>query len=531
MSVLPIVERELRVAARRRGAYLTRVTAAGLAVGWGALQWWLESDWSAPAGQGRDIFETLVFLGFGLCLLAGPALTADSLSGEKRAGTLGLLYLTNLCSLDVVLGKLAAASVTALGSLLAIVPVLAVCVLLGGVSGAEIARAALVLANALWFSLAAGMVVSAVCREYRSALALTVFVLFLAVMAPLGLEGGQPNAGAGAGSLVGLFSPVGAFRRMEPADYNRAPEWFWGALAGTHALGWAGLAGAAWLAGRAWRETFAGWLPGRWLERGRRGWGDKSEERWRARARQLDRNPLLWLGARHRWKRRVLWAAVAGALAVWVGFRLSTPGLIWSPGTILLVAFFFQLTLKWLAASEAAYRFAEDRRSGALELLLTTGLSESDIVRGHGLALRRLFTAPVVAVGIVEVMLLTTSGGAGPGRDEWVLAGVTLAVFVWDLPVLALTSMWYSLAGRRPHLAWLRALGRVLVAPWLVFLATLFMVGVWNWTVVAGLWWVVCAASNLLAARAARSGLRTRFREAAAGLWPPTPRPQELALV
>jgi len=40
---------------------------------------------------------------------AACALTADTLSGESREGTLGLLFLTDLRSWDVTLGKLASA--------------------------------------------------------------------------------------------------------------------------------------------------------------------------------------------------------------------------------------------------------------------------------------------------------------------------------------------------------------------------------------------------------------------------------------
>ena len=44
------------------------------------------------------------------CLLSGVWFTADCLSEEKREGTLGLLFLTDLKGYDVVLGKLVATS-------------------------------------------------------------------------------------------------------------------------------------------------------------------------------------------------------------------------------------------------------------------------------------------------------------------------------------------------------------------------------------------------------------------------------------
>jgi ABC-type transport system involved in cytochrome c biogenesis permease component len=100
MTVLPIVERELRVAARRSSTY-----------------------WSG-----------LMFL---YCLGHGRRSTADCLSEEKREGTLGLLFLTDLKGADIVLGKLAATSMRGFYGFLAVFPVLAIPLLLGGITWAR----------------------------------------------------------------------------------------------------------------------------------------------------------------------------------------------------------------------------------------------------------------------------------------------------------------------------------------------------------------------------------------------------------
>src|SRR5215469_11630653 len=106
------------------------------------------------------MFSVLTFYAFGLCLLAGVFFTAHSLTEEKREGTLGLLFLTDLKGYDVVLGKFAAVSLNAFYALLALMPMTALPLLLGGVTGAEFWRMALALINALFFSLAAGICVS-----------------------------------------------------------------------------------------------------------------------------------------------------------------------------------------------------------------------------------------------------------------------------------------------------------------------------------------------------------------------------------
>ena len=98
-----------------------------------------------PAELAQRLFLAFGILALGFCLLAGIFLTADCLSEEKRDGTLGLLFLTDLRGYDVVLGKLIATSVHAVYGLLAIFPVLALPLLMGGVTGGEFWRVVLVL--------------------------------------------------------------------------------------------------------------------------------------------------------------------------------------------------------------------------------------------------------------------------------------------------------------------------------------------------------------------------------------------------
>src|SRR5213076_1085705 len=148
MTVLPIVGRELRVAARRPGTYWLRVTAAFVAIalfGWVLLN--LLRDQVPSAAHGRYLFRALFGFAFVYCLFIGARLTADCLSEEKRDGTLGLLFLTDLKGYDVVFGKLAATSVNSIYALVAVVPVISLPVQLGGVTAMELWQSSLVLVN------------------------------------------------------------------------------------------------------------------------------------------------------------------------------------------------------------------------------------------------------------------------------------------------------------------------------------------------------------------------------------------------
>src|SRR5213075_2891940 len=117
------------------------------------------------------LFYSLTLIVLGFSALAGPFLTADCLSEEKREGTLGLLFLTDLKGLDVVAGKLAATSLHVIYALLAIFPIMAIPLLMGGVSPGEFWRLLLVLLATLFWSLGIGMLSSALHREARQAMA------------------------------------------------------------------------------------------------------------------------------------------------------------------------------------------------------------------------------------------------------------------------------------------------------------------------------------------------------------------------
>src|SRR5437867_2727028 len=185
MTFLPIVARELRVAARRRGTYWTRLGAAlaALAIGGWVM---LIPDFRGPQRLGMALFVALSIISYVYSLLAGIFTTADCLSEEKREGTLGLLFLTDLKGYDIVLGKLAATSLNAFYGMLAIFPVMAIPLLAGGVTGTEFWRVVLVSVNNLLFSMAVGMFCSAVSKDERKAVALAFFiVLFFTAVMPL----------------------------------------------------------------------------------------------------------------------------------------------------------------------------------------------------------------------------------------------------------------------------------------------------------------------------------------------------------
>src|SRR5213075_1632581 len=183
MTFLPVVERELRVAARRRVTYWTRLLFATMCAGIVSLV--LIFAWVARGGTsgfGAGLFYSLTLIVLGFSALAGPFLTADCISEEKREGTLGLLFLTDLKGYDIVFGKMAATSLSAFYGMLAVFPVMAISLLAGGVAGGEFWRVSITAINNVFFSLSVGMFCSAISRDERKSMMAAFGLLLLFCM-------------------------------------------------------------------------------------------------------------------------------------------------------------------------------------------------------------------------------------------------------------------------------------------------------------------------------------------------------------
>ena len=397
---LPIVNRELRVAARKRSTFWLRIAAAltALVIGGGTMLLSLLEGTRAFA-MGSVLFSVLTWMCLVTGLSAGLFFTSDCLSEEKREGTLGLLFLTDLRGYDVVLGKLLATSLRCFYALLAVLPILAIALLMGGVSGAQFWKSALALVNALFFSLAAGMFVSALSRDSQKALTATLFLLLLLAL-------GGPIADA---IITARNHPHWSLSSPAYVLVTASGYWsyYWTALFVTQLLGWAMLGVASALAPHTWQEkkkagasSIKGWSYAWRYGRARR--------RLRLRQKLIGQQPVAWLVCRERWQALGLWTV---AILVAGGFVTTVIGYRESAVWILLNGFgsLFTLIVYLWAASQACRFPIEARRSGLLELLLATPLNERQIVAGQWRALLRMFGFPVVLLLAVQLSAATLS--------------------------------------------------------------------------------------------------------------------------
>jgi ABC-type Na+ efflux pump permease subunit len=539
MTLLPIVGRELRVASRRRSTYRMRLAAALVAMvvfGWMMLAF-LQG---VPSTQhGRLLFRTLFGFAFVYCLFLGAPLTADCLSREKRDGTLGLLFLTDLKGYDVVFGKLAATSVSSLYALLAILPVISLPVQLGGVTAAELWQAAVVLLNTIFFSLSAGVLVSTLSRNERKAMFASILVVLLLTGVPfvlaMVLEMRFPEVvdnhpemlwpvlalspGFGLANVVMADALPPALTPLAAVSFRVSALW-------VHLLGWSMLVLSSLILPRVWQARGSNSRLDRQRERVEQWAYGRAEGRRAHRTRLLNINPFLWRVSRERWKTSYVWLYLTAVGGTWLWGWFRYGDVMFDVKTLAPTVLLFQTFLKLWITTETCNRLAEDRRIGALELLLSTPLTTREILRGHWLALQRQFAAPLIIILACEFVLL---------RQQFSNAVVlsNLAMLVVDLVTLGWVGMWLGLTARSLNRALVSTVLLVLVLPWGIYEAMIAAGEIW-WRL-AGiaplelttqfkvyLWFTIGLLNNFLGGvRWARRHLLADFREAATQRYQP----------
>ena len=485
MTFLPIVQRELRVAAGRRSTFLVRwwTTLVALALSFVLLGF---MQVGRNASGGSSVFTTLSFYAFGLCLLAGVFLTADVLSEEKRQGTLGLLFLTDLKGYDIVLGKFMAQGLNAFYCLLAVLPALALPLLLGGTTAWEFWRTVLALLDMLLFSLAAGLLVSAKGREARKTMGTTFWLLLCCSVAlPLLAAAGSKVSPSPIWTSLQWLSPFSAFACATETRYLRHAQLFWGSLLVTTCCSFLFFALASLVIPRVWQEgTNRSLRLSTSVARSQRR-GDVGQ-RARLRSDLLSRNPVVWLASERFGTQWAAWFVVGLWAVVIFMLILLEPASVTTPLLGSYAAPPFGFCLKLVFGLQVGRLFAEYRRSGALELLLCTPLTSREIIRGQMLALVRNFWRPLAAfIGLLFAPLFIQVI-ASSFRGDWqemlvafsgaVMSGLYTLRFGIDLVALTYFGMGLALTLKQPHRAPALTVLFVLVLPSLLSMCLLDLV-------------------------------------------------------
>lgn len=531
MTFLPVVERELRVASRRPGTYWGRAAAALVAIVLGAHTFAL-SGGMPSVRVGGLLFGTFAWLAFFWCVFTGARHTAACISAERREGTLGLLFLTDLRGYDIVLGKLTASSIAAFQGLLAFLPVIAVPLLLGGVLPAQYVRVAAALVATVFYSLALGMFVSTWCTNDRRATTLTGLLLAAVTAGPWIAASAWATMQMGADPPACLLWLSPAYVHLLGV-HGSFPGSGWGnyglALGILIAEGIALLALTSSLLPRLCHERVVSARSAPWRAFWRRCCEGSPGERVRRRTQLLEVNPFLWLAARGRGGPASVWLFLAmtclAFVCVWV--FMTEIWLELDLARYFILSTFLHAALRCWIAFAATRQLAEDRRTGGLELLLSTPLDVPRILEGQYRALGRQFGKPIVAVLVLDALLCWRMFGLMPSEMDWNLTTLFFStrgvILVADSFALTWYGMWRAMTTRSATDAAAATLFRILVVPWIVLIALGVLLATTQplidsedlFQLAVVVWCIIGLITDLISSKEARRGLSARFRSAA----------------
>jgi hypothetical protein len=326
-----------------------------------------------------------------------------------------------------------------------------------------------------------------------------------------------------------ISSPGYAYYLALDSAYKTLQSQFWTAQIVIHGLAWLCLALASVIVPRSWQDRAVGGQSLRWKERWQLWSFGALPERTAFRRRLLEINPFFWLASRIRSRPAFVWAflGLVGCCWLWGVAKFRREWL--NDGVYVTTAIISNLVLRCWFAGESTRQLGEERKAGALELLLSTPLTVPEILRGVRLALVRQFLGPVTAVLLLECIFLWTilreslpSGERTFIVELWV-AGMVM--FIADLCALYWIGMWQGLVAKNPARAASASLSRVLVVPWLLIAVVMLLLGLASMRGVRepepfpnfflGLWFVLGLIVDFGFAAYARQKLLTEFRVAA----------------
>jgi ABC-type transport system involved in multi-copper enzyme maturation permease subunit len=469
-GIWSIVQRELRVTARRPLTHWLRVVGgvAGVFV-------FCSSAWNIPSAQvGPILFHGIHTLLMALIFIVVPALTADCISRERREDTLGLLFLTPLRPWQIVVGKVLAQALKAMTLWLAVAPVLTIPFLAGGIGWPEVVNCLCQELYAGMLAVAAGMVATSIAQKRETAFVLAY--LFAALLCPIPTQ--QPwwhwgfPGGMTAGRIATSFPA--SVRRITIPAYTRNPgpviitvfqngraipyslTYGSGVPVGTASITtvttakispsslvesafvsllilWAAIRFAGYCLRRNWKDR----LPSvRCESLIRRYCSPVNKEDFAHGMRSaLEWNPVFWL-QQYSWQARLTtWTLCLGfvALGCAVSNGASSRAVEreWESRMLLILAAVYTYA--------GVNGFYQEKKSGALELLLVTPLSIDEIIFGRVFGLWKRFFPTAL---IISVWCLMTEYSIDYGIPAGVILPVPVSINLG--PWLGYTKLYWS---------------------------------------------------------------------------------------
>lgn len=488
----PVIIRELRANSRQWGTYWLRVLAAAFAIG--AFVLFMERGRGMRTGrEGAELFSTMHRILLATIAVVVPLMTSDCISRERREGTLGLLFLTNLTAREIILAKALAHGLRACALWAAVLPLMALPILLGGVDWREVVLSSCYSLEFIAINLVVGLVASCFTRSQAGvvclSICLSVLAIYLFVMGNcwsvrwvfiLGSPGWHWSEAFDRGFDESVRIVCGTNQNWQYYFSDRsvpgAPFVLWmGTLLFAVILVLISML-ALWLAARHLREA----------------WQDKPKTKRQTDTEKFFCSPVFMTGLFRRWMRRSIERNPIGWLEkrswtgritawIWLAVMISfASALAYGAGRDALYGFnILMFMLLGSIAYVAAGSFRRERETGALELILVTPLSEQHIIFGRLRGLWGQFL-PTFLLWVAVTLYLSTA------LHDWqVLNILRFTALYLAVPVVGL---YFSLQLRFVLLAWIATLTACFALPQL-------------------LWWIFYYGSRVLFSWADQNGM------------------------
>ncbi len=181
MNANPVLNREFLASLRTPRALAVAVVYLFLLTGLVALMWPAQEVYTMAAASSQKLFVTLSFFLLAVICLCAPAFTSVAITREYERNTYEQLHYTLLRPNQIIFGKLVAGLGYVLILIVASLPMMGACFILGGVGLLQVLQVYLVVTVAGLFFGLVGLFCSAYARSsYRSLLSCYAIILAVA---------------------------------------------------------------------------------------------------------------------------------------------------------------------------------------------------------------------------------------------------------------------------------------------------------------------------------------------------------------
>ena len=186
---------------------------------------------------------------------------------------------------------------------------------------------------------------------------------------------------------------------------------------------------------------------------------------------------MAWLDGRDRLQERMLWGILLAAAIVGAVAHLLSPDKWPDEDWVILWPVFAQYVLCVWIAIQAPRRLADDKESGALELLLCTPVKPAESVRGCMMMLRRRFGRAFLVLLALDLLLAYVYFSQHGGWERFQSSKVLelflcgLAAFPVQAYSLARIGLYQGLVGATSLRATFMVIWKAGLLPWLSWIA------------------------------------------------------------